>query len=77
MNKQEVLDHFLKKRANWDEFVRRLSIPQLTQPNTCGKWSAKDAIAHVAVWERYATAIVPTFRKAQAVCRGCVRGRWR
>ena len=58
MNKQEVLDHFLKKRNQWDEFVRGLSIPQLTQPNTCGKWSAKDAIAHVAVWERYATAIV-------------------
>ncbi len=58
MNKQECLDHFQTKRQEWDIFIQGLSTTQLTQPNTCGIWSAKDAIAHVGVWTRFATAQV-------------------
>ncbi len=56
MNKQECLDHFQTKRQEWDRFIQGLSTTQLTQPNTCGTWSAKDAITHVGIWTRFATA---------------------
>lgn len=44
-------------RSSWDRWVsvlRALTPEQLNQANTCGAWSGRDLIGHVAVWDEVA-----------------------
>ena len=38
----------------WLDAVRSLSEAEISTPGTCGEWSVKDLIAHVAVWDSVA-----------------------
>lgn len=45
-------------QSSWDRWVAALSAlspEQLNQANTCGAWSGRDLIGHVAVWDGVAT----------------------
>lgn len=40
--------------SRWLATVNSLSNEQIHQPGTCGDWSVKDLIGHIAVWENVA-----------------------
>ena len=42
--------------------VSRLTVADMNQPGAVGVWSAKDALAHIAFWERYAVRILKAVR---------------
>jgi hypothetical protein len=67
MVKQEFLDKLQEEQCNWGAFLREVGEARMTQPNTCGKWSVKDVVAHVAIWTRFVTALVRAHHRKSAV----------
>ena len=58
MNKQAFIATLYEEQMAWEKFIGGFTPEQQVQPNVVGKWSVKDVVAHVAIWERYATALV-------------------
>jgi hypothetical protein len=58
MNKVEFITKLGEEQIAWERFLGGFTAEQQLQPNVIGKWSVKDVVAHVAIWERYATAMV-------------------
>jgi hypothetical protein len=58
MNKAEFIAKLREEQVMWEQFISGFTPEQQMQPNVIGIWSIKDGVAHVAIWERYATAIV-------------------
>ena len=58
MNKLEFIATLREEQVAWERFINGFTPEQHVHPNRVGTWSIKDVVAHVAVWERYATAIV-------------------
>lgn len=51
-NAVQLLNRIQRARTVWEEEIARYSEEQLTTLQDEGGWTAKDHIAHVAVWER-------------------------
>ena len=67
MNKSEFLQTLCNEQIEWEAFLGRVQRDVLTQPGACGRWSVKDVVAHVGMWERYVTAMVSAHeRKGKA-----------
>src|SRR5262245_41303975 len=42
--------------------ISRLTVAEMNQPGAVGVWSVKDALAHIAFWERYGVRILKAVR---------------
>jgi hypothetical protein len=58
MNTSEFVTKLREEQLAWEQFLGAYTPEQQMQPNAVGIWSVKDVVAHVAIWERYATAMV-------------------
>ena len=56
MDKAQFLQTLRDEQADWEQFLRAVPVTQREQAGVYGKWSVKDAVSHVAAWERYMTA---------------------
>jgi hypothetical protein len=45
--------------------LSRLTVAEMNQPGAVGVWSVKDALAHIAFWERYAVRIIKAVRRGE------------
>jgi hypothetical protein len=45
--------------------ISRLTVAEMNQSGAVGVWSVKDALAHIAFWERYAANIVKAARNGE------------
>ena len=54
----EFIAKLHEEQVLWEAFIGGFTPEQQVQPNVVGIWSIKAVVAHVAIWERYATAIV-------------------
>ncbi|MBN2386158.1 MAG: ClbS/DfsB family four-helix bundle protein [Anaerolineales bacterium] len=52
MNKSEFVDMIRTTRQELDAVLSQLDKQQMLRPRTCGDWSVKDVIAHIAWYER-------------------------
>jgi hypothetical protein len=52
MNKTEFIAKIHSARQEWEGVLASLTGAPMLQPKTCGDWSVKDVIAHVAWYER-------------------------
>jgi hypothetical protein len=53
MTRQELLDQIRTERGRLEETLARLTHAQMLIPGVDGKWSVKDALAHISTWERW------------------------
>jgi hypothetical protein len=58
MKKTELLAKIAQSRAEFEALLARFTDEQLLQPVLPGNWSPKDALAHVAWWERRGHAVI-------------------
>jgi uncharacterized protein (TIGR03083 family) len=52
MNKLEFFIKIKETRQEYESSLAALTEAQMLRPRTCGKWSVKDVIAHIAWYER-------------------------
>ncbi len=50
MNKQKLISNLEATQAAIESVITLLEPEKLTQANTIGEWSAKDALAHITAW---------------------------
>jgi hypothetical protein len=58
MNKTELLEKVRVSRAEFEALMSRFTAEQLLEPATPDHWSPKDALAHIAWWERRAHVVI-------------------
>jgi hypothetical protein len=46
-----IVDDLAKMQADVLESIDNLSAEELNRPNTIGKWSARDVLLHMAMWD--------------------------
>ena len=51
MTKPELLKAIQKGRAEFEAALARLTPEQMTAPGAMGKWSVKDLLGHISMWE--------------------------
>jgi hypothetical protein len=51
--KQELLEQIRSERGLLEGTLARLTHAQMLLPGVDGKWSVKDALAHISTWERW------------------------
>jgi hypothetical protein len=52
MGKRELLSALMDERAHFSAMLARLDDSQMVTPGVHGKWSVKDILAHISVWDR-------------------------
>ncbi len=52
MDKSRLLNYIRVGNSNIEQVFSALNDAQLSQPGAEGKWSVKDAIAHIAYWQQ-------------------------
>jgi uncharacterized damage-inducible protein DinB len=57
-----VVDDLAKTQAAVLEAIENLSSDDLTRPETIGKWSARDVILHMAMWDGEALKALAVWR---------------
>ncbi|MGH7664037.1 MAG: DinB family protein [Gemmatimonadaceae bacterium] len=62
MRTEQVLARLDTAWKDFEDSYAGLSNDQLLIPNVTGKWSVRDIIAHVSVWEEEAIEHLPTIR---------------
>ena len=45
--------------------LSRLTVSEMNQPGAVGVWSVKDALAHIAFWERYIVRVIKAARHGE------------
>ncbi len=58
MNKTELLEKVFTSRREFEALLAQFSAEQMLQATLPGGWTAKDALAHIAWWERRAHVVV-------------------
>ncbi len=58
MNKTELLEKVSASRREFESLLAQFSDEQMLQATLPGGWSAKDALAHIAWWERRAHVVI-------------------
>jgi hypothetical protein len=58
MDKQTFLGILRDEQRHWEAFLAAIPEHERDQPGACGIWSVQDVVGHVAMWERYVTALV-------------------
>jgi hypothetical protein len=53
ITKQELLEQIRVERGLLEGTLARLTHAQMLLPGVDGKWSVKDALAHISTWERW------------------------
>lgn len=55
LGRQETIDRYKREHEKLKRLVSSLPEEQVLKPNTLGKWSIKDIVAHLAAWNWEAT----------------------
>ena len=58
MNKQELIGYLEDERAKLEGVLARVKPEQMMLPGVCGQWSAKDVVAHLAMWTSREVTVV-------------------
>jgi hypothetical protein len=58
MNKPELLERVTRSRAEFEALMAKFSDELLLRPVLPGGWTAKDALAHVAWWQRRGLVVI-------------------
>jgi uncharacterized damage-inducible protein DinB len=58
MNVAELTALIYATSTRMELLLAQLSVAEINQPGAVGVWSVKDALAHIAFWERYAVNII-------------------
>ena len=66
MKKAELLQKVVRSRAEFEALMSRFTDEQMLQPALPGNWSPKDALAHMAWWERRAHVVVSAILTGRA-----------
>jgi hypothetical protein len=53
MTKFELLNQIRNERGYLEKTLARLTLAQMLIPGVDGRWSVKDALAHISTWERW------------------------
>ncbi|MGH2487503.1 MAG: ClbS/DfsB family four-helix bundle protein [Ktedonobacterales bacterium] len=53
MDKAELLRRMRESHVTWDALLAEVGPERMTLPGVAGEWTAKDLVAHVAVYERW------------------------
>jgi hypothetical protein len=53
MTRYELLKQIRNERGYMDKILARLTHAQMLIPGVDGRWSVKDALAHISTWERW------------------------
>jgi hypothetical protein len=62
MDAKQLAALILETTTELELLIARLTVAQMNQPGAVGVWSVKDALVHIAFWERYAASIVKAAR---------------
>ncbi|GHO74003.1 hypothetical protein KSD_17740 [Ktedonobacter sp. SOSP1-85] len=65
MGKQTFLDTLHGERTQWDAQVAQVDEERMTQSGFAGKWSLKDVIAHIAVYEEWTANEIQRARRGE------------
>ncbi len=60
MTKSELLEKVRISRAEFESVMMQFSETQMLEPGLPGGWTPKDALAHIAWWERRAYSVIST-----------------
>ena len=63
MNKADLLTQIRASRQQLEATLAQISDEQMVAADMPGGWSAKDALAHIAWWEKYAVNTYHTLRR--------------
>src|SRR5690349_275489 len=55
ISKAQLLDRLRTERRRLERMLARLSEAQMVQPGVHHKWSVKDILAHIAIWDERGT----------------------
>ena len=58
MNAAELIALIRATSTRMELLLAQLSVAEINQSGAIGVWSVKDALAHIAFWERYETNII-------------------
>ncbi len=73
MTKDELLAAIRRDRALLDTLVAGLDEAQMLDPALDGGWSVKDALAHIAAWERLCTSWLDAIARGETPARSEVQ----
>ncbi|HVO43025.1 MAG TPA: DinB family protein [Aggregatilineales bacterium] len=65
MNKQKLLHEIDRRRDQIAAQLKQYTPEQLEQPNVQGKWSIKNALAHVTFWEARLVQRLETYARGE------------
>jgi hypothetical protein len=65
MNATVLAELIRETSTELELLLSRLTVAEMNQPGAVGVWSVKDALAHIAFWERYATNVVKAARNGE------------
>jgi hypothetical protein len=65
MNATELAALIRATGAELELLLSRLTVAEMNQPGAVGVWSVKDALAHIAFWERHAANVVKDARHGE------------
>jgi hypothetical protein len=57
-SRSELIDQIRTTSVRLELLIAQLSVAQMNQPGAVGAWSVKDALAHLAFWQRYAASLI-------------------
>ncbi len=60
-NKQELLDDLEAARVELLSAIEGLSEEEMVCPGVVGEWSVKDALAHIAAWDKETSVVIHAF----------------
>jgi hypothetical protein len=66
MNAAELTTLIRATNTELELLLSRLTVAEMNRPGAVGVWSVKDALAHIAFWERYIVRIVKAARSGEA-----------
>ena len=58
MTKDKFLSILHSERATWEALLSEVDVSRMTQPGVAGKWSLKDVLAHIAVYEQWIGSVL-------------------
>jgi hypothetical protein len=55
MERQTFIETLYAERVKWKALLDEVPHERIDEPGACGKWLVRDLIAHIAIWERWAS----------------------
>lgn len=65
VTKGQLLDQLNEDRQAWDTLLSQIPRERMTETGVVADWSVKDIVAHVAAWERWASAHIASIASGE------------